>query len=61
MICPNGEKVILTYRDTKTVFKFVLGKDGQGKPNLMFNEELLLIGFGGNRMSALPIVMPAKT
>lgn len=35
------------YKNGQAGYKFVIGKDEQGKPSLMFKEELLTIGFGG--------------
>lgn len=46
------------YKDGQAGFKFILGKDEQGKPNLMFKEELLSIGFGGMGQAVEIGIMP---
>lgn len=46
------------YKNGQASFKFVIGKDEQGKPNLMFKEELLSIGFGGMGQAVEIEVMP---
>lgn len=46
------------YKDGQAGFKFVLNKDDQGKPNLLFKEELLSIGFGGMGQAVEIEIMP---